>query len=65
MALNARQKFVADKMSTKIIRESSDLCDNTEDDFELDHENVLDIEQHSRTIFNSKDIFAKRLIHAY
>ena len=62
---NSRQKFVADKLATKIIRESSDLCDNSEDDFELEQENVLDIEHHSEKIFRSKDIIDQRLIRAY
>ena len=43
VSLNARQKYVADKMATKIIRESSDLDDNESEDFELDQENVFDI----------------------
>ena len=43
-SFNGRQKFIADKMSTKLIRESSDLNEGTEDDFELDQENVQDIE---------------------
>ena len=51
--LNGRQQYVADKMATKLIRESSDLDNSTEDDFELAQENVNDIEQHSRKIFKS------------
>ena len=38
-------------MATKIIRESSDLGDNTSEDFELDQENVFDIQNHSKKIF--------------
>ena len=34
-ALNGRQQYIADKMATKLIRESSDLDQSTEDDFEL------------------------------
>ena len=34
--LNRRQQFVADKMATMIIRESSDLDESTDDDFELE-----------------------------
>ena len=52
-------------MATKIIRESSDLCDDSEDDFELEQENVLDIEHHSQKIFRSKDVIDQRLIRAY
>ena len=33
---NGRQKFIADKMATKLIRESSDLNEGTSDDFQLD-----------------------------
>ena len=62
---NSRQKYVADKMSTMIIRESSDLNDQTEDDFELEQENLLDIQNHSRTIFNSQNQVSQRLIEAY
>lgn len=52
-------------MATKLIRESSDLDQSTEDDFELAQENVMDIEQHSRKIFKSTDIIDRRLIRAY
>ena len=44
---------MADKMATMVIRESSDLDEGTEDDFELEQENVADVEEHSRTIFLS------------
>ena len=64
-AFNGRQKFIADKMSTCLIRESSDLNDNSEDDFELDKENMLDIEQHSHKIFQSSKLLDRRLIQAY
>ena len=37
--MNARQSFIADKMATMIIRESSDLDGSTEEDFELEQEN--------------------------
>ena len=43
-SMSSRQKFVADKLATMIIRESSDLNDSSEDDFELEQENVDDIE---------------------
>ena len=52
-------------MSTMLIRESSDMDASTEDDFELDQENVVDVEQHSRTIFHSTDRVDRRLIQAY
>lgn len=37
--MNARHSFIADKMATMIIRESSDLDGSTEEDFELEQEN--------------------------
>ena len=52
-------------MATKLIRESSDLDDDTEDDFELAQENVVDVQNHSRKIFESNDIIDRRLIRAY
>ena len=52
-------------MSTMLIRESSDMDASTEDDFELDQENVVDVKQHSRTIFHSTDRVDRRLIQAY
>ena len=36
VALSSRQLLIADKISTCLIRESSELSDNSEDDFELD-----------------------------
>ena len=48
-----------------LIRESSDMDASTEDDFELDQENVVDVKQHSRTIFHSTDRVDRRLIQAY
>ena len=55
-SLNGRQQYMADKMSTLLIRESTDFDDSTEDDFELEQENVLDITEHGKRIFKSKDI---------
>ena len=52
-------------MATMIIRESSDLDESTEDDFELDQTNIVDIEQHSRTIFESKNAVDRRLVNSY
>ena len=48
-----------------IIRESNDLDESTEDDFELDQTNVVDVEQHSRTIFASNNDVDRRLVSAY
>lgn len=63
--LNARQQFMVDKMSTMLIRESSDLNDRTDTDDELMQENVVDIEHHSRKIFLSKKKMDRRIIQAY
>ena len=46
--LKQRIRIVADKMSTKIIRESSDLISDTESEFDPDQEYNKDIEQHCR-----------------
>ena len=56
---------MADKMSTLLIRESTDFDDSTEDDFELEQENVLDITEHGKRIFKSKDIIDQRLVKIY
>ena len=42
--MNGRQQYVADKLSGMIIRESSDLDSGTSEDFELEQENVDDVE---------------------
>lgn len=56
---------MVDKMSTMLIRESSDLNDRTDTDDELQQENMVDIEHHSRKIFLSKEKMDRRLIYAY
>ena len=48
-----------------LIRESSDLDDSTDDDFELEQENIIDVEKHSHTIFNSTNDADRRLVKAY
>ena len=56
---------MVDKMSTMVIRESSDLNDHTDFDDELVQENMMDIEHHSHRIFNSKAKMDRRLVRAY
>ena len=51
IALSGRQLQIADKLSTCLIRESSELSDNSQDDFKLDQECMIDLEQHSSRIF--------------
>ena len=63
--LNSRQQYVADKMSTMLIRESSDLDEDTDEDFELEMENQADVENHARTIFVSKSTIDRRIIDSY
>ena len=46
-SLNSRQQFVARKMSTMLIRESSDLDDTSVDYFELDQQNQFDTQKHT------------------
>ena len=48
-----------------LIRESSDLDVDTESDFELAQENMMDVEGHSLKIFNSENVTDRRLIRAY
>ena len=59
---NGRQKFIADKMATHLIRESSDMNDRSEDNFELDIEHVRDIDRYTQKIFQSKRKVDRRLI---
>mmetsp|Transcript_15901 Transcript_15901/g.20065 ORF Transcript_15901/g.20065 Transcript_15901/m.20065 type:complete len:180 (+) Transcript_15901:1292-1831(+) len=63
--LNGRQQYLADKMATMLIRESSDFDESTDDDFELARENVLDITGHGKKIFNSANEVDRRLVRAY
>ena len=56
---------MADKMSTMLIRESTDFDDSTEEDFELAQENIPDITEHGRKIFKSNEIIDKRLVKIY
>ena len=52
-------------MAQMLIRESSDLGDDTADDFELEQENVQDVEQHGRKIFLSGEVVDRRLVEVY
>ena len=52
-------------MATNLIRESSDMCDTSENDFKLDKENVQDIEKYSYKTFQSSNIVDQRLIQVY
>jgi len=45
---------LTDKLSTLLIRESSDLDDATEDDMELFEENFKDFRSHSKRLFASQ-----------
>ena len=56
---------MVDKMSNMLIRESSDLCDSTESDAELDEEGLPDIQRHSSRIFKSTDLVDRRLLGLY
>lgn len=48
-----------------LIRESSDLDISTEDDLDLDHENFLDVEKHSHSVFHSQISIDRRLANSY
>ena len=65
ITLEGRQKSIVDKLSTFLMRESSGLSENSQDNFWLDKAQTLDFEHESRRIFNSSKEFDKRLIQAY
>ena len=52
-------------MAQMLIRESSDLDEDTEEDFGPQETNALDIDQLSRTILQSKNMIDRRLVSAY
>mmetsp|Transcript_36842 Transcript_36842/g.48381 ORF Transcript_36842/g.48381 Transcript_36842/m.48381 type:complete len:129 (+) Transcript_36842:1286-1672(+) len=63
--LNGRQQYIADKMATMLIRESTDFDDGTEDDAELDQENIEDTTNHGKKIFISHNEVDRRLLRVY
>ena len=63
--LNGRQLFVTDGLSNMLIRESSDLDEETEDDMELAQENFADVQQMGTKIQHSLDPVDKRLVNIY
>ena len=52
-------------MSTMLIRESSDLQDITEYNFEPDQEHMFDATEDGTKIFKSRDLTDKRMINIY
>ena len=66
-ALNGRQQYVADKMATKLIRESSDFDNSPDDDFLIyqDQENERDEDRLSRGVFKSDNVVDRRLANVY
>ena len=65
ISLSRHQQLIADKMSTCLIRESSDLNDNSQNDFELEKEQEYDFEQLSSMLFQRRTIQDQRLIKAF
>ena len=63
--LNSRQQYMAEKMATMTIRESSDLDGSTEEEFVLDHENKFDFKYHNRNFEFSTSNIERRLLDAY
>ena len=63
--LNGRQKYLADKYSSLLIRESSDLDERTSVDDEMDKNNEIDIFGHGTRIFKSTDAVDKRFVDLY
>lgn len=45
---------MTEKLSTLLIRESSDLDDDTDDDMELFEENLEDLQNQSKRLFTSQ-----------
>jgi len=43
--MSNHQRFMTDKMSSMLIRESSDLDDATSEDMELEQENLVDVQE--------------------
>ena len=63
--LNGGQRFICDKMSQLLIRESSDLDDSTSDDNALMQERMKDVQQYGTRVFSSRDTVDKRLVKIY
>jgi len=63
--LTGRQQYIADKMATMMIRESTDFASATEDDEELAVENLADTTGHGKKIFASKNEVDRRLLRVY
>jgi len=56
---------MTDKLSAMLIRESSDLDDDTDDDMELHQENLVDVQEVSKKLFTSQSEVDQRLIEIY
>ena len=52
-------------MSELLIRESSDLDDDTSEDCELEQENMQDITENGLRIFKSNQAVDKRIVNIY
>ena len=64
-SLDARQRTVADKMSTMLIRESSALDEDSDFDFNPATEFTPEVEMYSNEIAKSRNQMDKRLVRAY
>ena len=64
-SLNARQRTVADKMSTMLIRESSALDEDSDFDFNPAPDYTPEVERYSGEITKSLDLMDMRLVRAY
>ena len=64
-SLNARQRTIADKMSTMLIRESSGLDEDSDFDFDPAPGFTSEVERFSSEITKSLDQMDMRLVRAY
>ena len=64
--LNPEQRFVVDKMSTMVARESSDPEESSDNaDLELEQENVADVQKYSRQVFKEATPIDEKLMSIY
>ena len=56
VSLSSHQQLIADKMSKCLIRESSDLSENSQDDFELEEGQEYDFEKLSPMLFQRRTV---------
>ena len=64
--MNPEQRFMIDKMSTMIARESSDPDESSDDaDLDLEQENITDVQRYARKILQSSNPVDQKLMSVY